>query len=115
MCNVLTFENGHYGCHTNAIVGAERGTLCAHPFAIHQHFNSLRAEGAFLISAKKENAVPTEVKVFSEQGGKLRIKLPFKTFISKNITYDKITVDEAGILTMQTNKGQTIVFENGYE
>lgn len=30
-------------------------------------FNSLRAEGAFLMSAKKENTVTTQVKVFAEK------------------------------------------------
>ncbi|MEP6845266.1 MAG: glycoside hydrolase family 95-like protein, partial [Panacibacter sp.] len=53
-------------------------------------FISLRAEGAFLISAKKENGVPTEVKVFAEKGGMLRMKLPFKNWLVKNIPTQKI-------------------------
>ncbi len=78
-------------------------------------FNSLRSEGAFLISAKKENGVSTQVKVFSEQGGKLRIKLPFKTMIVRNENPDMISTDNDGIVSVQMHKGQTIVFENGYE
>jgi alpha-L-fucosidase 2 len=48
-------------------------------------FKTLRAEGAFLISAKKENGVVMEVKIRSEAGGILRIKLPFKTWINTGI------------------------------
>jgi len=78
-------------------------------------FNSLRAEGAFLISAKNENAVPVAVKVFSEKGGVLRIKLPFKTWIIKSKPQQKIKVTGNKILEVQMQKGQTILFENGYE
>jgi alpha-L-fucosidase 2 len=78
-------------------------------------FNTLRAEGAFLISAKKENAVATEVKVFAEKGGVMRIKLPFKTWIIKSKPQPKIKVTDNNILEVQMQKGQTILFENGYE
>jgi len=77
-------------------------------------FNSLRTEGAFLVSAKKENGVPAAVKVFAEKGGTLRIKLPFKTFIVQK-EKPAITVDDTGTVTLQMNKEQTIIFENGYE
>ncbi|MEP7317413.1 MAG: glycoside hydrolase family 95-like protein, partial [Panacibacter sp.] len=77
-------------------------------------FNSLRAQGAFLISAKKENGVATAVKVFAENGGALHIKLPFKTFIVRK-EKPELMVDDSGIVTVQMNKGQTIIFENGYE
>ena len=40
-------------------------------------FKTLRAEGAFLISAKKENGVAMEVKIRSEAGGMLKNKTPF--------------------------------------
>lgn len=78
-------------------------------------FTKLRAEGAFLISAKKENGVATEVKIFSEKGGKLHIKLPFKTWVVKNISYKNVVMNDDGIATVQMQKGQTIIFENGYE
>ena len=78
-------------------------------------FTKLRAEGAFLISAKKENGVATEVKIFSEKGGKLHIKLPFKTWVVKNISYKSVVMNDGGIATVQMQKGQTIIFENGYE
>ncbi len=78
-------------------------------------FNTLRTEGAFLISAKKENAVVTQVKIQSTVGGLLRIKLPFKTFIEKGIQRSSITMEDNNIISMKTNAGQEIIIENGYE
>ena len=40
-------------------------------------FSTLRAEGAFLVSAKREEGRITEVRVASEHGGKTTLKLPF--------------------------------------
>ncbi|HLK29612.1 MAG TPA: hypothetical protein VKT28_13635 [Puia sp.] len=77
-------------------------------------FKTLRAEGAFLISAKKENGVATEVKIFSEHGGILKIKLPFKTWMIKGANRSSVSVHD-NIAEMPTIKGQTIIFQNGYE
>lgn len=77
-------------------------------------FRTLRAEGAFLISAKKENSVAMEVKIKSEAGGLLRIKLPFKTWINTGIDRSLIKI-ENGIVEMKTSKGQTITFKNAFE
>ena len=81
---------------------------------INVSFKTLRAEGAFLISAKKENGVAMEVKVRSEEGGKLRIKLPFKTWIPVGIPWDRLVVSE-GIVEVKMSKGQTITFKNAFE
>lgn len=43
-------------------------------------FKSFRAEGAFLVSAKKKEGIFLEVKVFSEKGGVTLLKLPFQKF-----------------------------------
>ena len=77
-------------------------------------FKTLRAEGAFLISAKKENGVIQEVRIKTEAGGLLRIKLPFNTWINTGIDRTDIKV-ENGIAEMKTKKGQTIIFKNGFE
>jgi alpha-L-fucosidase 2 len=77
-------------------------------------FKTLRAEGAFLVSAKKENGVPIEVKIRSETKGTLRIKLPFKTWINTGIDRSQVTI-ENGIAVMKTTKGQTITFKNAFE
>jgi hypothetical protein len=44
-------------------------------------FNTLRAEGGFLVSAKKENGKVYEVRITSDKEGKAVLKLPFKKFI----------------------------------
>ena len=77
-------------------------------------FKTLRAEGAFLISAKKENSVPLEVKIKSEAGGMLRIKLPFKTWINTGIDRSSIKIQN-DVAEMKTTKGQTITFRNAFE
>lgn len=82
---------------------------------INVSFTNLRSEGAFLVSAKKENGVPTEVKVFAEQGGLLRIRLPFKTMIVEKENPEMIKRENAGMVSVQMKKGQTIIFKNGYE
>ena len=40
-------------------------------------FDQLRTEGAFLISAKKENGTVKEIKIHSEAGGVLKLKNPY--------------------------------------
>ena len=40
-------------------------------------FESFRAEGAFLVSAKKDGGTVVEVRVISEKGGTLRLENPF--------------------------------------
>lgn len=77
-------------------------------------FKTLRAEGAFLISAKKENGVPMEVKIRSEAGGKLKIKLPFKTWRPVGVEWEKIVVNK-GIVEAKMSRGQTITFKNAFE
>jgi alpha-L-fucosidase 2 len=77
-------------------------------------FKTMRTEGAFLISAKKENGVPTEVKIKSEAGGILRIKMPFKTYLNEGIDRNLIDVKN-GIAEMRTSKGQTIILKNAFE
>ena len=77
-------------------------------------FTTLRAEGAFLISAKKENGVPMEVNIKSEAGGMIRIKLPFKTFIPEGISWSDVTVKN-GIAEFITVKGKTYRFKNAFE
>ena len=77
-------------------------------------FKTLRAEGAFLVSAKMENAVISEVTVTAERGGTLKLKKkPFKTFYLDD-TQKKYEL-ENGILIIPMKKGETITIKNGYE
>ena len=76
-------------------------------------FKTLRTEGAFLVSAKREGGVVAEVKMTAEQGGTLRMKLPFKTFFITNL--QKKYKLENGVLEVEMKKGETIIIKNGYE
>ncbi|MBS1577279.1 MAG: glycoside hydrolase N-terminal domain-containing protein [Bacteroidetes bacterium] len=78
-------------------------------------FKNLRSEGAFIISAKKENGIPSEIKITAEKGGILKMKHPFKTWIVEGIPSTQVKKEESGILSVNMKKGQTIVFKNGYE
>lgn len=79
-------------------------------------FKDLRSEGAFLISADKVKGMTEKVEVFSEQGGTLKVKLPFKTFRAKSIKRGVVPVKiKDGITSCMFKKGETIVFQNGSE
>jgi alpha-L-fucosidase 2 len=78
-------------------------------------FHHLRTEGAFLVSAQKENGVATEVTVTAEQDNTLVIQLPFKTWLVTGINRQQIDITDRSIVTVYLKKGQTIVFKNGYE
>lgn len=77
-------------------------------------FNTLRTEGAFLVSAKKEDNIPVKVEVQSTAGGRLKIKLPFKTWNVEGIDRKKIILNEE-VIELPTFKGQTIIFINAFE
>jgi alpha-L-fucosidase 2 len=76
-------------------------------------FKTLRAEGAFLISARKVGGVPDEVTITAEQGGVLHLKSPFKTFYITNLK--KKYKLENNIFEIEMAKGETITIKNGYE
>lgn len=78
-------------------------------------FNNLRAEGAFLVSGVKENGVPATVTVLAEKDGLLHIRLPFKTWLTRSVPMSSLKRDENGIISVLLKRGQTVVFENGYE
>ena len=68
-------------------------------------FNKLRTEGAFLVSAKKENGHVVNIHITSEKGGVLKLKNPFGT--------SKFKIDgeyniENGIIIINTKPNQEI-------
>jgi len=73
-------------------------------------FHHLRAQGAFLVSAKKEEGVVKEVRVFSEKGGLLYLKLPFKTFYLKDSQKKFLFKD--GIIETALKQGEEIIIKN---
>jgi len=76
-------------------------------------FKTLRTEGAFLVSAERVGGIASEVEVTAEKGGKLSMKMPFKTFFITNL--QKKYKAEKGILEVDMKKGETITVKNGYE
>lgn len=72
-------------------------------------FNKLRAEGAFLISAKMERGDITEVNILSEKGGDLKIFNPFKNNKFRCSSPYKLI---GNILLIQTKPGQKINFDH---
>ena len=76
-------------------------------------FKNLRAEGAFLISAKQENGRVTEVKIKAEKAGLLHLKKPFKTFYFNNKR--KKYLVKKDILSIEMKPGEEIIIKNGFE
>ncbi|MEO8960732.1 MAG: glycoside hydrolase family 95-like protein [Ginsengibacter sp.] len=78
-------------------------------------FTKLRTQGAFLVSAKKENGVIDEVTIFSEKGGLFSLKLPFKTFYVSDASRKYFLNKEENILRVTMKAGENIIVKNGYE
>jgi len=78
-------------------------------------FTTLRTEGAFLVSASKENGVIDQIKITAEAGGLLSLKLPLKTWIVEGIERKEVEIGYKEVVEVKMKKGQSIVFKNGYE
>ena len=61
-------------------------------------FKTMRAEGAYLVSAKKENGKVTTLNIHSEKGGSLKVKSPFAKFEQKINGKVKISHSESGFI-----------------
>lgn len=75
-------------------------------------FQQLRAEGAFLVDAKKEDRQIVELTIVSEKGGNTRLKLPFPNWLvheSKGVVINDI---EDGFLTLTCEENSKIVLRN---
>lgn len=67
-------------------------------------FNQLRAEGAFVISAKKEKGKVKTITIVSEKGGDLKLKNLFENFSVEKGSYQLTN----NIIMMATQPGQQI-------
>jgi len=75
-------------------------------------FQQLRAEGAFLVDAKKEDGQLVELTIVSEKGGSTRLKLPFSNWFvheSKGVVINDIEDD---FLTLTCEENGKIVLKN---
>ena len=75
-------------------------------------FTRLRGEGAFLVSAGKTGGVARSVTVEAQHNGKLRIRLPFAHWRTRQIDNSRVTNEGAGFCSVYLRNGETIVFEN---
>ncbi len=67
-------------------------------------FDKLRTEGAFLVSVNKENGQITNVEIFCEKGGVLKLKNPFghnEFIVDAEFTINNDIIE---ILTTQNQK-----------
>jgi alpha-L-fucosidase 2 len=71
-------------------------------------FDSLRAQGAFLISAQRINGQVLEVRVVSEKGGPLRMANPFEMVFTIDGKWDRASRET---IELDTQPGQVIVME----
>jgi alpha-L-fucosidase 2 len=78
-------------------------------------FESLRTEGAFLVSAKKTEGQVAEVKIVSEKGGNTKLKLPFKTWAAVSQKGVKVTDTGNGFINLNCEPGAVLILKNGYE
>lgn len=74
-------------------------------------FNTLRAEGAFLVSAKKEKGIIESLTIHSEKGGSLKIKLPFEKFNQKPAGMVKVRNSDPGFILVDFEPNSSIVLK----
>ncbi|QNK61535.1 glycoside hydrolase N-terminal domain-containing protein [Pedobacter sp. PAMC26386] len=78
-------------------------------------FDRLRAEGAVLVSAKRKDGIVDEVRLEAEKGGLVKLKLPFKTFVTVLNTGSVISVKGNGLMQLVCKPGAVIVLKNSYK
>lgn len=78
-------------------------------------FENLRAEGAFLVSVKKDGGQIAEITIASEKGGKTKLKLPFKTWFTNSNENVEADQSEPGFLNLNFKPGAAITIKNGFE
>jgi alpha-L-fucosidase 2 len=67
-------------------------------------FHQFRAEGAFVISANKENGKVKTITIVSEKGGELKLRNVFENFRIDKTTYQLV----GDVIVLNTQSGQKI-------
>lgn len=78
-------------------------------------FKNFRTDGAFLVSAVKENGVIVSFTIESLCGGNVYVKLPFLTHVVRQLKGVEIQFKEPKELFLQFEKNGFLEIENGYE
>jgi len=74
-------------------------------------FKTLRAEGAFLVSAEKENGKVKSLNIYSEKGGSLKVKSPFWKFEQEITGKVKIRESEKGFVQIDFEPNSNIIMK----
>jgi alpha-L-fucosidase 2 len=77
-------------------------------------FRTLKAEGAFLVSARKENGIIYSVTVTAEKQGVALVKLPFSTHVIRNISGATV-IPGKEFMEIHFSGPGAIEIENGFE
>jgi len=75
-------------------------------------FDDLRTEGAFLVSAKKVAGQVTQVKIVSEKGGSINLKMPFDKWEVVTKKDVKLTDTHNGFITLNCKPGALLVLND---
>ncbi|WP_143304700.1 glycosyl hydrolase family 95 catalytic domain-containing protein [Chitinophaga vietnamensis] len=78
-------------------------------------FEKLRAEGAFLVSARRSGGQVESVTITAEKGGKAVLLLPFKTWFPRHEKGVKAKEVKNGTMTITFEKNGSLELANGYE
>jgi len=72
-------------------------------------FQTLRAEGAYLVSAVRQNGLTKNVTITSEKGGTVKLKLDTRAYKQKATGKAKMLRQENGYTTIEMGAGGTFV------
>jgi alpha-L-fucosidase 2 len=75
-------------------------------------FTQLRAEGAFLVDARKVNDEMDEIKIVAEKGGKTKLKIPFENWLVISSKDVAIQNTKDGFVTLSCLEGGQIILKN---
>jgi len=75
-------------------------------------FDHLRAEGAFLVSARKSDGIVREVTIVAEKGGICRLQLPFSTWELGDRQGVEAVAEEGGMLRLRFRPGGEVLIKN---
>lgn len=77
------------------------------PEDMNAEFVTLRAQGGFLVSARKTNGEVVKLEIESTVGGKLRVVSPWETIKANG---KELRPDEKGIVSIDTKAGEAVIF-----
>ncbi|MGA0556276.1 glycosyl hydrolase family 95 catalytic domain-containing protein [Larkinella sp. VNQ87] len=77
-------------------------------------FTDLRAEGAFLVSARRSAGKPDEITVKSEKGGTTRLKFPAGSYLVKTAQQATVELAETGFVKLSLKSGGSVTLQSGH-